>query len=101
MKIKKGDRVYILSGKDKGKTGKVIKTLSSQGRVVVEDVNVVKKHRRATKQGQSGQIIEKAMPVDVSNVAIMDPDTGKPVRVGIKIENGIKKRVSKKSGKEI
>ena len=101
MKIKEGDKVIVLTGKDKGKTGKVTKVLALEGKVTVEGVNVVKKHRRGSRQGQSGQIVEKVMPVDISNVAVADPKTGEATRIGFTTEDGNKKRVAKKSGEVI
>jgi large subunit ribosomal protein L24 len=68
MKIKKGDNVIILAGKDKGKSGKIIRSLPSGGKVVVEGINILKKHQKSKKSGQGGQILDIAMPIDVSNV---------------------------------
>lgn len=100
-KIKKGDKVVVLSGKDKGKSGEVVKSLPTDGKVVVAGVNMVKKHQRATPMSAGG-IIEKEMPIDVSNVAIVDPKTEKPTRVGFKVlEDGKKVRFAKKSGEVI
>lgn len=108
MRIHKGDKVLIISGKDKGKTGKVVKSLPacagrpSLGKVVVEDVNVKKKHTRPKKEGQKGQIIQMAMPVDVSNVKLICGKCDKPTRVGYKfLENKRKVRICKKCGNEI
>jgi len=102
MKIKTGDKVKILTGKDKNKTGKVIQILhdkkTTQTFVVVEDVNVLKKHMKARRQGEKGQIIELPAPLNISNVMLIDPKSGKPSRVGYKTEGKEKKRVAKKSG---
>ena len=102
MKIKTGDKVKVLTGKDKGKTGKVIQVLhnknTAQTFVVVEDVNVLKKHMKARRQGEKGQIIELPAPLNMSNVMIIDPKSGKSSRVGYKMEGKEKKRISKKSG---
>ena len=98
MKIKKGDKVIVITGKDKGKSGKVLRALPSLEKVIVEGVNVVKKHQKARRGGQSGQIIDKTLPIHVSNVALSDPKTGKPTRIGITKENGKRTRVAKKSG---
>ena len=98
MKIKKGDKVIVISGKDKGTQGTVITAIPTQNRVVVEGVNVVKRHQKARMRGQSGQIVEKTMPIHVSNVAIVDPKTGKATRVGIVRKDGKRERVTKKSG---
>jgi large subunit ribosomal protein L24 len=97
MKIKKGDKVIVITGKDRGKTGKVLRALPREDRVIVEGVNVVKRHQKATKQRQSGQIIDKTLPVHVSNVMIVDPKSGKPTRVGIKKVDGKYTRITKKS----
>lgn len=102
MKIKKGDKVEVLSGKDKGVQGEVLRALPAEGKVVVEGVAVAKRHTKPTAVGQQGGIVEKEMPIDVSNVAIVDPETGKPSRIGYKIkEDGTKVRIAKKSGAEL
>lgn len=97
MKIKKGDLVIIRTGKDKGKTGKVEKVFSKTNQVVVEGLNQYKRHVKARQQGQQSEIITITKPVSVANVAIIDPKTKKPSRVGYKIEKGTKVRVSKAS----
>ncbi len=103
-KIKKGDNVFILSGKDKGKTGKVlkvIKNLTFQDKAIVEGVNIVKKH---TKQSatQKGGIESVEMPIYISNLSIVDPKTSKPSRIGFKIlKDGKKVRFAKKSGETL
>ncbi|MGE4527023.1 MAG: 50S ribosomal protein L24 [Rhodospirillaceae bacterium] len=97
-KIKKGDFVVVLAGKDKGKKGEVMRSLPSASRVVVQGVNVVKRHTRPT-QMSAGGIVEKEAPIHVSNVAHVDPKEGKPTRVGFKtLEDGRKVRVAKLSG---
>lgn len=101
MKIKKNDNVIVIAGKDKGKTGKVVKALPLIDMVVVAGVNLKKKHQRPQKTGQKGQVIEKTLPIHVSNVMIVDPGTGKRSRVGMKMVGEKYVRVSKKSGKEI
>lgn len=98
MKIKQGDNVIVIAGKDKGKEGKVTKTISEKNQVVVEGVNERKRHQRPRKQGQKGQIIPFSAPVDVSNVAVKDPKSGKPTRIGYTKEGGKKVRIAKKSG---
>lgn len=100
MKIKKGDTVRILSGKERWKTGKVLRALPREERVVVEGVNVVKEHRKRRGKEKQGQIVEKPLPVHVSVVALIDPKTGKPSRIGTKIVGDKKVRISKKSGME-
>ena len=102
MKIKKGDRVQVLSGKDKGKRGEVLRAMPAKGKVVVEGVAMVKKAQRPTQQGQQGGIVEREAAIDVSNVAIVDPQTDKPTRVGYRFnEDGKKVRFAKKSGVEL
>ena len=98
LKVKKCDTVVVLSGKDKGKTGLVTLALPRENKVVVEGVNVAKRHRKATKAGENGAIVETPMPLDASNVAVMGTD-GKPTRIGYAIAaDGTKSRVSKRSG---
>jgi large subunit ribosomal protein L24 len=98
QKIRKGDRVVVLAGKDKGKTGEVVRALPKEDRVVVQGVNMVKRHQRATMQAQGG-IIEKEASLHVSNVAHIDPKDDKPTRVGFKVlEDGSKVRFAKRSG---
>jgi large subunit ribosomal protein L24 len=101
MKIKKGDNVIVAAGKDKGKKGKVIRAIPADGKVVVEGVNMRKKHQKPTKQGAKGQMIEFAAPMDVSNLMIEDPKTKKPSRVGYKFVGDKKVRIAKKSGAEL
>lgn len=106
-KIKKDDLVQVLAGKDKGKQGKVLQVLPAEERVVVEGVNRVKRHLRAGQFGSTeGGIVESEAPLHISNVAVVDPETGKPTRVGFRIEeNGegetTKVRFAKASGKEL
>ena len=97
-KIKKGDNVKVIAGKDKGKTGKVVSV--SAGKVVVEGVNTVVKHTKASQANPQGGIIHKEAPIDVSNVMYVDKN-GKATRVGFKIEDGKKVRVAKSTGKAI
>jgi len=99
-KIKKGDKVIVLTGRDKGKTGEVTQVLPKEDRVVVSGVNVVKRHQRAT-QTAPGGIVEKNASIHVSNVALADPKSGEATRVGFKVEDGKKVRVAKKSGEVI
>ena len=101
MKIKKGDNIIVIAGKDKGKKGKVVRALPADSKVVVEGINMRKKHQRAGKGRQKGQIIDIAMPIHISNVMIEDPKTGKPTRVGKRIAGGKRIRIAKKSGTEI
>ena len=100
MKIKKGDQVIVTTGRDKGKQGEVLRAMPKTNKVVVQGVNMVKRHTRPS-QTNAGGIISKEAPIDVSNVALIDPETGKPTRVGFKVVDGEKVRVAKKSGKVI
>ncbi len=97
QKIKKGDKVIVLTGKDKGRTAEVIKAMPSVNKVVLQGVNVAKRHQKPS-QGNPGGIVNKEMPIDVSNVAIVDPKDGKPTRVGFKFQDGKKVRFAKRSG---
>ena len=98
MKIKKGDTVRIVSGKDRGKTGKVTRAFPKDGAVVVEGVNVKKRHKKTRKSGGKGQILSIAAPVDASTVMLLDPSTGRPTRVGYKRGGEKVTRVAKRSG---
>jgi large subunit ribosomal protein L24 len=102
MKIRKGDDVIVLVGRDKGKKGSVLKVLTKERRVLVQGVNVVKRHTRPS-TAQAGGIVEKELPLHVSNVAIADPRDGKPTRIGYKfLEDGKRKvRFAKRSGEVI
>ena len=100
-KIRKGDKVVVLSGRDKGRTGEVIEVRPQENRALVRGVNMVKRHQRQTPQ-QEGGIISKEGPIDLSNIALADPKDGKPTRVGFKLmPDGKKVRVAKRSGVEI
>ena len=101
-KIKKGDQVVVLSGKDKGKQGEVIRVLDGE-KVVVQNINIVKKHTKANPmKGEPGGILDKEMPLHISNVAIFNPSTGKADRVGIKtLEDGRKVRYFKSNGEVV
>ena len=105
MHIRKDDTVVIMSGKDKGKTGRVLRTEPARRRVVVENLNMIKRHQRprSVKDAQRGEggIIEREASIDVSNVMLLDPKTGDPTRVAIKREGGRRVRVAKKSGEDI
>ena len=102
MKIKKNDVVIIIAGRDKGKTGKVLSVSPKTGKLVVEGINIAKRHQKADAAGNKAGIVEKPLPLDISNVMVRDPKSGKPTRVGIKtLADGKKIRVSKKSGEVI
>ena len=97
-KIRKGDKVIVLAGRDKGKRGEVRQVMPTEGRALVAGVNLVRRHTRQTAQTEGG-IITKESPVHLSNLAIADPKTGKPTRVGFKnLDDGRKVRVAKRSG---
>jgi large subunit ribosomal protein L24 len=100
-KIKKGDKVVVLSGRDKGRTGEVIEVRPSAERALVRGINMVKRHQRQTAQ-QEGGIISKESPIHLSNLAVADPKDGKPTRVGFKVlTDGRRVRIAKRSGVEI
>ncbi len=101
MKIKKGDNVIIIAGKDKGKSGKVLRALPKGNKIVVEGVNIKKRHRRATRSNQHGQIIDITLPIDVSNAMISDPKTSKRTRVKYEVTKDKKERVAVKSGTKL
>jgi large subunit ribosomal protein L24 len=101
MKIKKGDTVVVTSGKDRGKSGTVVRAFPKKLKVLVEGVNVVKKHQKARRANSVGQVVEKPMPIPVSNVSIKDPKGGKPSRVGYIVEGGKKVRIARKSKAKI
>ncbi|MFC5559503.1 50S ribosomal protein L24 [Ureibacillus thermophilus] len=98
MHVKKGDKVKVITGKDKGKEGIVLAAFPKKNRVIVEGVNIVKKHMKPNQLNPQGGIVSQEAPIHVSNVMLIDPKTGEPTRVGYKIENGKKVRVAKKSG---
>lgn len=98
MFVKTGDKVKVIAGKDKGKEGVVVKTLATKDRVVVEGVNIVKKHQKPNNQYPQGGIVELEAPIHVSNVQLLDPSTNEPTKVGYKVEDGKKVRFAKKSG---
>jgi large subunit ribosomal protein L24 len=100
-KIRKGDKVVVLAGRDKGRTGEVIEVNPAAGRALVRGINVVKRHQRQSAK-QEGGVISKELPVHLSNIAIADPRDGKPTRIGFKIVgDGRKVRFAKRSGAEI
>ena len=101
MKIRKGDLVQVLSGKDRGKEGNVTRVLPSKNRVIVDGINVAKKHQKPTRATMQGGIIDKDMPLDVSNVALICPKDG-ATRVGYKLtDGGAKARICRKCGQEL
>ncbi len=100
LKIKKGDKVIVLTGKDKGKQGEVLSVSPTENRAVVAGVNIAKRHQKQT-PSQEGGIIAKSMPIHISNLALRDPKSGKPTRVGYKMVGDKKVRVAKRSGEQI
>ena len=98
MYLKKGDKVIVIAGRDKGKTGTIQKVIPESNRVVVENVNVRKKHQKPTQANPEGSIVEVYAPIDASNVMLEDPKTKKPTRIGHKEVKGKKVRYAKKSG---
>ncbi len=101
MHVKKGDKVVVISGKDKGKQGTILEAYPKKDRVLVEGVNIVKKHSKPSQVNPQGGIISREAAIHVSNVMPLDPKTGKPTRVGYKIENDKKVRVAKISGETL
>jgi large subunit ribosomal protein L24 len=100
LKVKKGDKVVVITGRDKGKQGEILKVLREENRVLVQGVNIVKRHQRQA-MGVEGGIISKEAPIHVSNVAHIDPKTQKPTRVGFKMDGDKKVRVARRSGEAI
>lgn len=98
MHVKKGDTVKVITGKDKGKQGVILQVFPKKERVIVEGVNIVKKHAKPSQDNPQGGIINKEAAIHVSNVMPIDPKTGEPTRVGYKVVDGKKVRVAKKSG---
>ncbi|MBP6929478.1 MAG: 50S ribosomal protein L24 [Candidatus Moranbacteria bacterium] len=101
MKIKKGDKVQVMAGKDRGKQGEVLLVLPEAEKVVVKGANMMKRHVRARRDGEKGERIEKEAPIHVSNVMVVCPHTGKPTRIGYKVEGGEKIRMSKRANKAL
>jgi len=102
MRVKKGDKVYILTGKDRDKTGTISKVLPKEGKVIVDGVNMVKKAVKGNKQNPQGGIVEKAAPINVSNVQIICSGCNKSAKIGFKtLKDGKKERVCKKCGNQI
>ncbi len=97
FKIKTGDEVIVIAGKDKGAKGKVLKIIKSKDRVIVDGVNMIKKHVKPSTESPQGGIVEKEAPIHISNVALVDSKSGKATRVGYEVKDGKKVRVSKKS----
>ena len=101
MLIKTGDKVRVISGKDRGQEGTVKKVISAKNRIVVEGVNKIKKHQKPTNVNPQGGIVDIEAPLDASNVMILDPSTNEPTRLGVRREDGKRVRYAKKSGKDL
>ncbi len=101
LKIKKGDNVVVISGRDKGKTGEVLRVFPAEARAVVQGVNIARRHTKP-RMGEPGGILEKELPIHISNLAHIDPQSGRPTRVGYRfLEDGRKVRVARRSGEVI
>ena len=99
-KLKKGDQVIVLAGRDKGKEGEILRVMPAENRAVVAGVNMVVRHTKQSQRSQGGRIPQEA-PIDLSNIAMVDPKDGGPTRVGFRMEDGKKVRFAKKSGEVI
>ena len=100
-RLRKGDQVKIISGNERGKEGEVLQVITEKDRVLVRGVNFVKRHQRPSARQREGGIIEREGSIHISNVMLVDPDTGEPTRVGIRREDGMRIRVAKTSGQDI
>ncbi|WP_022794479.1 50S ribosomal protein L24 [Marinococcus halotolerans] len=101
LHVKQGEKVKVISGKDKGKEGVILKAMPAEERIIVEGVNIVKKHAKPSQENPQGGILNQEAAIHVSNVMPLDPKSGEPTRVGHKVENGKKVRVAKKSGEAL
>ena len=101
MKLKKGDKVIVIAGKNRGATGTIALSIPKKDRVLIDGINLVKKHRRPSSQNRKGQIVDKPMSIHISNVMLADPKGGKPTRIRIVRKEGVRSRVAVKSGQEI
>lgn len=102
MKLKKGDKVIVIAGKERGKSGTIARVLPRENKVVLDGLNLVKRHRRASARSRKGQIVDRAMPIHASNVQVADPKSGKPTRVKItRGKDGARQRVAIKSGETL
>jgi len=102
MKLKKGDKVIVISGKAKGQSGPIVRVLVRDNMVLLDGINLVKRHRRPSAENRKGQIVDKPMPIHASNVMLMDPKTGKPTRIKItRGKDGARERVAVKSGESL
>src|SRR5574337_1110959 len=101
MIVKTGDKVKVITGKDKGKEGVILKAFPKKDRVIVEGMNMMKKHQKPSSMNPQGGILETEAPIHVSNVMLIDSKTGEPTRVGFKVEDGKKVRIYKKTGEDL
>jgi large subunit ribosomal protein L24 len=101
MKVKKGDNVLITAGKDKGRTGKIMKAFPRELKILVEGINLKKKHVRPKREGEKGQVVEIPAVLDISNIKIICPKCGKATRIGYALDKDVKKRICKKCKQEI
>ncbi|MBU5267623.1 50S ribosomal protein L24 [Virgibacillus proomii] len=101
MHVKKGDKVKVISGKDRGKEGTVLEAYPKKERVLVEGINMIKKHAKPSQENPQGGILNQEAPIHVSNVMPLDPKSGEPTRVGYEVRDGKKVRIAKKSGKAL
>ncbi|MSU74086.1 50S ribosomal protein L24 [Candidatus Kaiserbacteria bacterium] len=102
MKLKKGDKVIVIAGKAKGQSGPIVRVLTTANMVLLDGINLVKRHRKPSAQNRKGQIVDKPMPIHASNVMLMDPKTGKPTRIKItRSKEGVRERVAVKSGESL
>ena len=101
LHIKKGDTVYVNAGNDKGKTGKVLEVIPSKDRAIVEGINIVSKHTKPSPKNPQGGIVKQEAGIHISNLQVVDPQTGAPTRIGRKVVDGKNVRYAKKSGEEI
>lgn len=101
LRVRRDDEVIVIAGKDKGKRGRILRTEPKRARVFVEGLNMLKRHTRPTPQGGQGGVIEREGPIHASNVMLIDPEDGRPTRVGIEHEEGKRFRVARRSGKRL
>lgn len=102
MKIRKGDRVRVLAGKDRGREGEVSRVIPIRNKVIIEGMNIAKRHQKSTRETMQGGIIDKAMPVDASNVAVLSPSDGRPTRIGYRFNDaGDKVRICRRTGVDL
>jgi large subunit ribosomal protein L24 len=102
MKLKKGDKVIVIAGKNRGESGTIVRAFPKENQILIDGINIVKRHRRATQQNQKGQIVEQSTPIHASNVQLIDPKTGKPTRIKIvRTKDGGRERVAVKSGETL